>query len=487
MCAQRKLASLASILFAVLGSLGCRSSTPPSSVTPQAPNEQELKAWSVELSETPRPDQFQTMSSAPSMSSAPVTSAEPKPKCYAVEYPSREWHEVACKTPEPREPNRPRTGGEIKTHAIGGGLTGGKELIARAAKAPITSAQGSFDRSNVPSNVPLPTRFELQLNTDFVDTRAFGCEAKHHRTPPDTPVDCKGWEQFIYDNRGQSIQYWLVRWELTGSTAPCPQPSPEKGCSDGLVHADGWCPFDDGTFISCARLGPADRPLGSIALSSLSTMVVQGSASAAADSIAVLAAGFGASTPGGNYFPDLGGNLWREAEFNIYGHGDTPQVAFPAGTNFVVRTALDRASGVVPDCDPRGSFTFESNNLDLVITPPAANQRSMPALVFQEHVAVPGLPVSAPTCGSAKLLPAKPPPPPPACLSCDDPSACGLSDGCGHRCPPCSGDPTSDDTPCGAHRCRPGTTCCRNKGCCNDETEACQTTTGVCKPIFVIE
>ena len=86
---------------------------------------------------------------------------------------------------------------------------------------------------------------------------------------------------------------------------------------------------------------------------------------------------------GDNRFPDLG-SQWNEAEFNVFGGGNSSAATFNSGSNLVVRTEVISGTTAGPGCDLR-TFTGESTNLTLGNSPvlsPALTPG--PALVFSE-------------------------------------------------------------------------------------------------------
>jgi hypothetical protein len=125
-------------------------------------------------------------------------------------------------------------------------------------------------------------------------------------------------------------------------------------------------------------------------LSLLSSLHLSGSAvwNGANDQVSLIDNGQAYTVAGSNYFPDLN-TQWREAEFNVFGLGNSSQVNFQPGVTLIGRTTLEGPAASAPTCDKR-SFTTETNNLNMVGVALAA-----PSIVFMESNGT-GSPIQSP-------------------------------------------------------------------------------------------
>jgi hypothetical protein len=236
----------------------------------------------------------------------------------------------------------------------------GPDFIATPATGHIGVSEGSFDTA---TGITSTDSYELQLNTDFFKTTV--CPGGV------SDPSCRGWEQFIYTSDGSAyIQYWFIKYGPSGTLCPTPR---HTGC-DGLVHSDGWCPFDLGNgFVYCAidagsePSGVVSRPLSSLASLKLAGATASGGSN---DAITFTDSGTPHAATGDNRFPDFGSE-WQQAEFNVFGNGGNKTVTFNSGANVRVRTQVLSGTNIGPNCS-LGSFTGESNNLTLSNTPPGS-------------------------------------------------------------------------------------------------------------------
>jgi len=341
---------------------------PPVITKPATPSV--LESWRKALLKTPRP----------------------KKACYEATYPETAWREVACQAPL-KKLYPPKRLGKVRTETVGGA---GPDFSAEVTGA-ITQAEGSFvsvtpisSECSVPCNEDTdvcPTSptctmsgavdndYSLQMNTAPFTTHT--CSG----SPASTSPPCQGWEQFVFPaGGGGSIQYWLLNYGPAGTECPAPRGA---SCIPGYASTDGWCPFQ---FSSTGNVYCVVNAAGSTSAPSVlptspdfATLVLTGEAGSSTtnDSITVTVNGTAHTSPGGNYFPDLGtGTNWQAEEFNVFGDGDASQAFLNPGTTIVVRNAVTSAIATTnaPSCVPEG-FTGESNSLTIA---PAQGTTSPP-------------------------------------------------------------------------------------------------------------
>jgi hypothetical protein len=321
----------------------------------------------------------------------------PRPKggCFTATYPQIAWVETPCRD-TPRLPHRPGHGvvGASGTSA-GVGSTNGDILVAAGA---INEAEGTFlsvATTGESDSVAGAESYSLQLNANtFYTTR---CEAA-----PAGASSCYGWQQFVYDSDGTlSIQYWLLDWGPKGAT--CPAQSSQ--CDSKYVYTDGWCPFEYYGETDCAL----NSPSGSVAtltaaqLAQVSlTASLAGSHGNLLDGVTLTQPGAAAvSVTGSNEFPDLAGS-WQQAEFNVFGAGNSSAANFNAGSTFVIQLSTDTGIEAAPGCT-YGSLTGETSNLSIVDTTVTATDSLYPSLVFTESNATGTSPVRS--CSGVLALP----------------------------------------------------------------------------------
>ena len=263
----------------------------------------------------------------------------PKKGCFHASYPSMNWLPVACVAP-------PRRSYDVG-HGIG--------FSAKSAST-ITTAIGSFDAVNgVTSETgggSVPDSFSLQLNSSFFSTQS--CNGA------EIPANCQGWQQFIYSNTGSAfIEYWLIHW----GNVQCPM---------------GWTSQPPSCFINSPAV--AVPPVTIAALAGLSLLGSAGSGGAMD--------GFAMSTGGDVYIGSGDSTLinlapaWNYAEFNVFGDGGGATATFNAGSNLIVRTAVNDSTQNAPVCQGDG-ISSEKNSYTLV-TPCCPYAGVAPAIVFDE-------------------------------------------------------------------------------------------------------
>jgi hypothetical protein len=299
----------------------------------------------------------------------------PKKGCFNAKYPNTGWHEVPCG----KAPRRPYTVG-IDT-----------DWMASAANL-ISSATGSFDSvtgvgsetgtttgDGCANPVPnVPNVFSLQLNTDRFDTTV----CKNADNPPGSqppkgaaiPGDCQGWQQFVYSSSSNIVyvQYWLLNYGPPNGPTTCP-----AGQWNGTKTRPRDCYLNSST-----------TPVPPQTIANLAQMSLTARANSAADTVTLsVRTGDVPSLSANNQDSalNLAGN-WKAAEFNIFGDGCDSDATFDAEPTLVVRTQVDAGARIAPTC-AEGSFTAETNNLNLVGTPAVVPTSPSPAIVFTESKA----------------------------------------------------------------------------------------------------
>jgi hypothetical protein len=300
--------------------------------------------------------------------------ATPRPTrgCFRAEFPQTQWRSVPCDYTR-RKLRLPNGGGGVRLETVGGASN---DLMAQVPGG-ITQAEGSFDSvstTGASDSLAGAGKYSLQINTEFFDTTV--CSGSGMGST------CKGWEQFVFDYDGTtSMQYWLIDYGPPSYTCPAPHGA---SCDATYVYTDGWCEFALYGRTYCA-VNSATVGAGAAAPSALASVKVQGNAAVGAggtDSFTATISGAATTVNGGNYFSDLG-SKWHEAEFNVFGYGNSSKVNFDANTTLVVRVGVDSGVSVGPGCD-FNSFTAETNNLSIIDTTSTPLHNGHPSLVFTE-------------------------------------------------------------------------------------------------------
>jgi len=293
----------------------------------------------------------------------------PKEGCFNAAYPQTDWQEVPC-VAAPNIPMIPRQG--PRPFVVGNG----DDISAGAPSGFITQAIGRFENiSNVTSETglignsgtPVNDAYTLQINTNFFASTA--CSGSPN-------ANCRGWEQFVHFNDGNSgaafIQYWLIQYN-----AACP-------------GGQNWnqFSFNGSTDIYCWKnnsggaVGVPNQPITNIA-----NWALTGTATSTGDSVA-MSTGANVYTRNGDNAVDAA-NGWTIAEFNIFGAGGSSagggQANFNNGASVNTRTQIIYGGNAAPNCVAQG-FTGETNNLSFGPTAPGAAAPG-PAVIFQESTA----------------------------------------------------------------------------------------------------
>ena len=267
----------------------------------------------------------------------------------------------------------------LAKHFIVGG--GGSNDFAAKPTGTISSADGSFaslsaglTESGLVNNTgsPVTDAYTLQLNTNFFTSTA--CAGSPN-------ANCKGWEQFVYENNATAhrafIQYWLIQYNTT-----CP---------------GGWIQFmfpPPSTDIYCFRNSPGAVSISAgQPVSNFGNMTLTGAVSASSDGVAMTVGGTAFTTAGSNAVNAAAG--WTDAEFNVFGDAGGGQANFGTNSTIAVKTTVHNGTKNAPTCSME-SFTGETNNLTLVGTSPIPTQAS-PAVQFNQS----NIPGSVASCATA--------------------------------------------------------------------------------------
>jgi hypothetical protein len=226
----------------------------------------------------------------------------PKGGCYTSNYPSKQWKEVPCTTP-PDEPFPPQADRQPVPDGDG-------NAFVAASTGSISTAVGFFDSASAAiavSGPKGPNSFSLQLNTQPFDTSL--CARS-------TAQNCKGWEQFVFSNRGMGfIQYWLI-----GYFDDRPNCSPDSDCCPS-----GWKTFKPTAEIKggpgCWRNSAqaAKIPPVKVTGATLLDLQVIGKVTATTDTVTVATDAAHLYTASGqDSLLGLAGK-WKSAEYGIFG------------------------------------------------------------------------------------------------------------------------------------------------------------------------
>jgi hypothetical protein len=262
----------------------------------------------------------------------------PASGCYSATFPSTEWRSAPCST----APGRPHPARLDQGPQQAGA---GNSPVASPART-ISSATGLLAKvagvTSEADSVSGANAWSLQLNTNRFDP-AILCAGQ---------PGCKGWEQFIADNPGDTyIQYWLI-----GHGQPCP-PRPAGFPADWNYFA-GDATGAPGCWINGHQTAEPRQTAAT-----LQGLRLTGTASSAAQTVLL-------ETSDGRLFAaqDAGdpltiGSGWNQSEFNLFGFGGGSNAVFNAGASgasIVVRIDVDTGDVGAPDCKyPVRGFTAE--------------------------------------------------------------------------------------------------------------------------------
>jgi hypothetical protein len=320
-----------------------------------------------------------------------ATTRPPAKGCFTTQYPSLKWQAVRC-VPTPKYPQPPRSG--VVPQTVGNG----NDVAAQAPSGHISSATGSFDTlTNVTSEsgpianagASFADTYTLQVNTDFFKTTV--CT----NTGGSTNTNCRGWEQFVFENQPNAhrayIQYWLTDW---GTSPACPA---------------NFQAITVGTHPDCVQktnLSGAVSTTNPVPVTNLSQVTLTGNASAGADSITMTVGSAAYSRAGDNSVNASSG--WTIAEFNVLGDGGNSSgggtATFNTNAALVTRTRINYGGNAAPNCVAQG-FTAEKNNLSFGPLPPPVASQPGPAVIWNESTAggAPSACAAGTTVGDAHL------------------------------------------------------------------------------------
>ena len=277
--------------------------------------------------------------------------------CYqAAAYPALAWDRVQC-TAGPKWPLAPVPPSRSASHAaplvVGGN---GDDYEAQVTKGSISSATGSF--RNVSSGIleqgqvdgagsQVANAYSLQLNTQrFASplcTASSGCTA--------------AWQQFLYTYSSASFSYIYMQYWLLGHNSNCPS---------GWIYFAGTATEASGCFVNSGQ-----TQLPTQAASELASMQLTGSATAGGNDTVSLSVGSGppVMAAASDSMLDLAGN-WQFTQWGVYGDAGGGQANFQSGDSLEAVTALTDISDSQAPAFTQGSFTAETNNLNLAPTSP---------------------------------------------------------------------------------------------------------------------
>jgi len=297
-----------------------------------------------------------------------VRQAAPRKGCFTAAYPSTEWKEVPC-GPAHKIPLIPRHGPRPFT------VGNNNDISAGAPSGHISQAIGHFENINNVSSESGPigntgpsiaNAYTLQINTNF-----FGGTAVCNASPN---PNCQGWEQFVYENDGNSgaayIQYWIIAYN-----ANCPA-------------GQNWnqIPLYGGTYCwknnSAGVVNVPNQPIANIG-----NWKFSGQVSSTGDTVS-MSTGTNVYTRNGDNAVDAA-NGWTTAEFNLFGDGGNNlgggTASLNNGASADTRTEIIYGGNTAPNCLAQG-FTAEMNNLSFGPTAPMATAPG-PAVIFSESIA----------------------------------------------------------------------------------------------------
>ena len=333
---------------------------------------------------TPRPNEEAAKLTAwrKSMARVPL----PKTGCFKASYPNDQWQEVPCA----KAPSIPFQVGDGDGNDFS--VNGGPITSVTGSFMSVTGVSGFADETDTASGTT--SSYSLQLNTNPFPTAS--CSGAKD------PSKCSGAQQFIFANNlpiGESgncvfggnscayVQYWLIGWAQT-----CPT---------------GWSQYGNDCYT---QYDSVSIP-GALSITNMQSLVLQGVATGGMDQVILTCAptvsssactsllGSDMASVGQDSVLGLQGQ-WTDAEFNVFGNGNSSQARFNNPATIVVKTEVDNGSTNQPVCKPE-SFTGETNNLSLVnpCCPYAGSSAQLPAIEFMETSAG-----ETATCGMSAIL-----------------------------------------------------------------------------------
>ncbi|MGB6713934.1 MAG: hypothetical protein WBE30_09935 [Candidatus Cybelea sp.] len=305
---------------------------------------------------------------------------DPGHGCLEAIYPERQWREIRCG----KAPNVPLVPANGIRHATVGN---GTDDSASPKGGHTTAAEGWFHNvTGVTSEYSTGSSsaadyYSLQLNTNPFLTAVCGGLGG-------TNKNCKGWEQFVFVNEGNTtgydgslfIQYWLIDYARYSQYS-------NLGCPN-----DWNASYRGGQYYSCfTNSGNADDVQSRHITQGLALFRLGGASVARSgykDNVTLNVTDSGLyKVYGDNWFPHLS-NYWKESEFNVFGDYDGNEAIFNAGSTIGVRTAVTTVNGTdnAPLCigPIGGGFTGETNNLSIGAVGRKWPIKDWPAIIFSE-------------------------------------------------------------------------------------------------------
>ncbi len=264
--------------------------------------------------------------------------------CYEASAPAIEWRSVPCADVRPTMP-----------HVVGGGFN--RAILVNGST--IYRADGQIASSNATSVIDSITlqqgNYSLQVNSNRFITSKCNTAAN--------PSTCRGWQQFVYENRGPNLQglvfmeYWLTDYN--------------NSCPLGWVrypNSSGPHCWTASSVVSFAPAQPSVSTLNGMQLSGKGLHFGGGLYSGAAV-ITIGGTAYAANNPD-TYLNLFSGGQWTAAEFNVYGAGNGSRANFGPGTTISLRLSVApvQYNGTSVGCimaSTIGSQTSETNNLQL--------------------------------------------------------------------------------------------------------------------------
>jgi hypothetical protein len=140
------------------------------------------------------------------------------------------------------------------------------------------------------------------------------------------------------------MEYWLIDW----GTTTCPS---------------GWTNHPSGFPYDCVK-NSSMKSVPSQGVDNLPYLTLEGEASGGTDTVILFTPSTGDLSAVGQDSVIGLEQGWIDAEYNVFGNGNSDQVNFNSGTTFAVQTSLYNGATSAPSCNDT-SYTGETNNLTL--------------------------------------------------------------------------------------------------------------------------
>lgn len=260
--------------------------------------------------------------------------------CFTADYPETNWKRVPCGPPHVPKP--PAAGGKPPL-TVGHG----NDYEAVVSPAFIRSAIGSFPATNgvvseSDSSTGVSDVYSLQINSQYISGAPICAGAT-------VPANCRAWEQFVFDDQGNSsqssvyIQYWLLSY---GNSCPA-----------------GWEHYPNSN--SCTKNSNSNYLLFYVDIQNLTKIKLTASAVAGGNDRAALLTPTQAYAVANDDNVIGLANYWNAAEFNVFGGGGGSNANFNSGSTITVKLGLADGTTAAPTCTPHAGTTAEGNNLKL--------------------------------------------------------------------------------------------------------------------------